>query len=125
MATKKKILVLVVEDNRPLSKAMKIELEKADFEVDQAYDGKEALDKVNTAVFDLFIVDLIMPEVDGFTFISEVKKREIKTPIMVVSNISGEEIEDKKIKAIVDTYLIKSDISLADVVSNAKRLTQK
>lgn len=125
MATKKKVLVLVVEDNRPLSKAMKIELEKADFEVDQAYDGKEALEKVSTSVFDLFIVDLIMPEMDGFTFIAEVKKREIKTPIMVVSNISGEESEDKKIKAIVDTYLIKTDISLADVVNNAKRLTQK
>ena len=123
MAIKKKILV--VEDNRPLSKAMKIQLEKAGFNVTQAYDGKGALDSVSIEVFDLLIVDLIMPEMDGFTFIAEVKKRDIKTPIMVVSNISDGESEDGKIKAIVDTYLIKSDSSLEDIVTNAKRLAGK
>lgn len=122
MATKKK--VLVVEDNRPLSKAMAIQLEKAGFGITQAYDGIQALDSVSAESFDLLIVDLIMPEMDGFTFISEVKKRDIKTPIMVVSNVSGEGIEEKKVKTIVDTYLIKSDISLGDVVKNAKRLTE-
>ena len=121
MVAKKKILV--VEDNRPLSNAMKIQLDGAGFDVKQAYDGKEALEKVDKDFFDLLIVDLIMPEVDGFIFISEVKKRDIKTPIMVVSNVSGEESADRKIKTMVDTYLIKSDISLEDVVTNAKRLT--
>ena len=94
MATKKK--VLVVEDNRPLSKAMTIQLEKAGFSVKQAYDGRQALGSVSLETFDLLVVDLIMPEMDGFTFISEVKKRDIKTPIMVVSNISGEGIEEKR-----------------------------
>lgn len=123
MAGKKKILL--IEDNRPLSKAMKIQLEKDGFAVTQVYNGKEAMEKVSIEVFDLFVVDLIMPEMDGFTFISEVKKRDIKTPIMVVSNVSGEEGKNRKIKTMVDTYLIKSDISLKDVAENAKRLTSQ
>lgn len=120
MAGKKKILI--VEDNRPLSKAMKLQLEKDGFAVKQAFDGKEALNMVNVENFDLFVVDLIMPEVDGFTFISEMKKQDVKTPIMVVSNLGGDENGNKKIKSMVDTYLIKSDISLEDVAVNAKRL---
>src|SRR3989338_4590550 len=87
----KKHKVLIVEDNRPISKAMKIELELHGFEAYRVFDGQEALKMVNNKKFDLLLVDLIMPEMDGYTFIAEVKKLNLDIPIIVVSNINNED----------------------------------
>ena len=85
MATKKKILV--VEDNRPLGKAMKIQLEKAGFEVAQAYDGKEAILKAKQLNPDIITLDLLMPELDGFEVLKLLKlnKETEQIPVIILT----------------------------------------
>jgi len=58
--------ILFVEDEETLAKALKFGLEKEGFQVEVAYDGEEALEKFNQEEYDLIILDLMLPKVDGF-----------------------------------------------------------
>jgi two-component system alkaline phosphatase synthesis response regulator PhoP/two-component system response regulator VicR len=58
--------ILVVDDERPIVRLVQVNLEHAGYEVVAAYDGKEALEKVEQAKPDLIILDVMMPQMDGF-----------------------------------------------------------
>ena len=108
--------ILVIEDNRPLAKALVMKLKDEGYDVQVAYDGKEALEKVANDGIDLFLLDLIMPEMDGFTFLEELKKKEVEAGIIVVSNIDSEESVQKLKNFGIYDYLIKADYRLEEIV---------
>lgn len=58
--------ILVVDDERPIVRLVQVNLEHAGYEVVAAYDGKEALEKVEQEKPDLIILDVMMPQMDGF-----------------------------------------------------------
>ena len=57
--------VLIVDDEKLIVKGIKFSLEQDDMEVDAAYDGEEALNLIKTGVYDLVVVDLMLPKMDG------------------------------------------------------------
>lgn len=113
--------ILVVEDEKPIAKAMELKLNSSGFEAKVAFNGKEALEALKKEQFDLVILDLIMPEMDGFTTLAEIKKKNIKTKVIVSSNLSQEE-DFKKAKQLgaVD-FFIKSDTPISEIVENIKK----
>lgn len=76
--------ILVVDDEPSLRKALKLSLEQEGFLVSLATDGQEALKKIHTGIFDLVILDLMLPEVDGLTVCREIRKT-MKTPIVMLT----------------------------------------
>lgn len=78
--------ILVVDDEKTLVKALKFGLEKEGYQIDAAYDGKEALDKVNNSDnhYDLIILDLMLPEVDGFEVCRTIRKS-MDVPIIMLT----------------------------------------
>lgn len=67
--------VLVVDDEKPISDIIKFNLEKEGFEVVVAYDGEEALEKVESETPDLILLDLMLPKFDGLEVCREVRKK--------------------------------------------------
>ena len=63
--------VLLIEDNKALQKSTRIALEEEGFAVDTASDGREGDFKVRTATYDAIILDLMLPEIDGFTLLKQ------------------------------------------------------
>ena len=57
--------ILVVDDERVMVKGIKFNLENEGYQVDTGSDGEEAVDKARTGQFDLIILDLMMPKIDG------------------------------------------------------------
>lgn len=109
--------ILVVEDNSSYQAILKKALEDAHFTVVQAGNGKEALDFVKNSTFDLIILDLLMPEMDGITFYYQLKKILKKhIPILVLTNVADTAAYGADIKDV----LIKSDVSLDEVVAKVK-----
>ncbi len=109
--------ILVVEDNSSYQAILKKALEEVHFTVVQAGNGKEALVLVKERGFDLIILDLLMPEMDGVTFYYQLKtvlKKHI--PILVLTNVADTAAYGADIKDV----LIKSDVSLEDVVGKVK-----
>ncbi|MCA9390183.1 response regulator [candidate division WWE3 bacterium] len=109
--------VLVVEDERPLARALEMKLKEAGFEVDVMDNGKSALEAVSQKTFGLIILDILMPKMNGLKFLEEMVKKNIEIPVIVASNLSREdEIKEAKRLGAVD-YFIKSETSLGDIVS--------
>ena len=66
--------ILVVDDEKPISEIVKYNLVKEGYEVFTAYDGEEALEKVEEVEPDLIILDLMLPKMDGLEVAREVRK---------------------------------------------------
>ncbi len=113
--------ILLVEDDKFISRAFHDGLTRAGFEVIQALDGVEALDKIKTEDIDLMLLDLIMPTKNGFDVLEEISAKKLKKfPIIILSNL-GQELDIKKAKEFeADDYLIKSNVTLKEVVEKVK-----
>ena len=84
--------ILVVDDNQDMLTLLKLGLNAAGFCTAAAATGREALRKARTVSPDLILLDLIMPELDGFSICSALRKRPetARIPIILVSGLSGE-----------------------------------
>jgi two-component system, chemotaxis family, chemotaxis protein CheY len=84
--------VLVVDDAALVRMYYRGALEQCGFEVAEAMNGVEALEKLIAAPFDLLVVDVNMPQMDGFTFVASVRKRPMPlaaTPVLITSTESA------------------------------------
>lgn len=114
--------VLIVEDDQFLANAYKLKLTKSGYEVSVATDGEEALDQMAQSVPDIVLLDLIMPNMDGFAALDAMKKDEkLKDiPVVVASNLGQkEDIERAKSLGAMD-FIIKSNVSIEDIVNKVK-----
>jgi DNA-binding response OmpR family regulator len=110
--------VLLVEDDEYIQKAYKIGLGDAGFKVVSAEDGKEGLEKMNSAKPDVILLDLVMPVMDGFEFLKKIKEDDNfkDIPVIVLSNLAqGPDIERARELGAVD-YLIKTDFWMEEVI---------
>ncbi len=108
--------ILIAEDDASLSKALKLKLSSLGFEVSVAEDGEEALSLIKRQKFDLMLLDLMMPQLDGFGVLEELKKVKQKPVVFVNSNLSQAADKDRAMKLGADQYLVKSDVSLKEIV---------
>lgn len=119
MAKIKKILI--AEDEKPLSRALSLKLTNEGYEVEAAYDGAEAVEKLKKGGFDLLLLDLIMPKKDGFGVLEERKKAKIKTPVLVLTNLSQDQDKEKVLKLGATDFFIKSDSPISSIVDHVKK----
>ena len=85
--------LLVAEDERSLSKALTVILEKNKYSVDAAYDGEEALDYLSVGQYDGLILDIMMPKTDGITVLKKLRAKGNNIPVLMLTAKS--EIDDR------------------------------
>lgn len=114
--------ILIVEDEKPLAHALSLKLEKAGFGAMIAFDGQEGLDLFEKNKFDLVLLDIILPKVDGFAFLEKMKAEGNKVPIIMTSNLSQpeDEVRAKGLGAV--GYLIKSNTQISDIVKKVEEI---
>ncbi len=106
---KKQKKILVVEDEKALARALGLKLESAGFEVKSAFNGQEAVEILKKETFDAMVLDLVMPQMDGFVVLRKLKDDGIKLPIIAASNLAQKE-DIERAKALgVEHYYIKSN----------------
>ena len=86
--------ILVIDDEPQIRRALKLGLEKDGFEVTRAASGEEALDLLSTRAFDLIVLDLALPGLDGFEICKQIRTWS-QTPILVLS------VRDRDRKSVV------------------------
>jgi DNA-binding response OmpR family regulator len=120
--TKSTKKILVTEDERPIARALQLKLESTGFDVDVASNGQQAVDFLSKGSYDMMILDLVMPVMDGFATLEKMHEMENKTPVFVLSNLSQPEDEKKvRLMGAVD-FAVKSNVPLSDIV---ERITKK
>ena len=117
-STEKK--VLIVEDERPLAHALELKFGHEGYDVVLATDGAEALKIANTTAFKVILLDLIMPNLDGFSFMEQLQK---KSPIIVLSNLGQDEDKDRAKQLGAIGYFVKSNTPITEIIKTVKSIT--
>jgi DNA-binding response OmpR family regulator len=116
--------ILVAENDKYLVNIYRLKLTKAGFEVQITRDGQQALDALKTFKPDLILLDLMMPVVDGFAFLEEVKKDQnlSKIPVIIASNLGQKEDISRGMALGAKDYIVKSDLSLIDLIAKINKV---
>lgn len=85
--------ILVVEDTNSIAQFISQGLREADFVVDVARNGNEGFDYALSAEYDLFILDIMLPGIDGLTLLKQLRKRGIATPVLLLT--ARDSVEDR------------------------------
>lgn len=99
--------ILIVEDERRLSGVIKKGLIEDGFAVDQAFDGEEGLFLGESETYDLIILDLTIPKIEGMEVCLQLRKRDIKTPIIILTAKIAMEDKIKGLDIGADDYMTK------------------
>ena len=78
------IHILIVEDEKPISNLIRMSLTKSGYSCTCAFDGEEALNLIKNNVYDLILLDVMLPKVDGFEICRQIRERK-DMPILLVS----------------------------------------
>ncbi|MFZ4631715.1 MAG: response regulator transcription factor [Patescibacteria group bacterium] len=114
--------VLIAEDERLMANALQLKLSHSGFLPTIASNGEEAMDLILKEKFDIILLDIMMPKRDGFSIMIEMNAKKIKTPIVVLSNLSQED-DAKKAKDLgAVAFFIKSNTPLLDIIENIKKI---
>jgi len=118
--------ILVVEDEKTLSEIISLKLQEEGFEVDNAFDGEEALQKLTTSssLPDLVLLDILLPKVNGLEVLTKIRQdgneKLTSIPVLIFSNFAHEEeVQKAKDLGAVD-YIVKAAFSPAEIVTKVK-----
>jgi two-component system alkaline phosphatase synthesis response regulator PhoP len=115
---KSKKTILIVEDDEFLVDAYSLKLGKENYALEIARDGNEALNKLKKQKPDLVILDLVMPNKDGFAVLKEMKANKDwkDIPVIIASNINEPASIKKGLSLGANDYFVKAEISITDLV---------
>ena len=99
--------ILVVEDEAKIADLLKRGIENAGYSVDIAETGAAALDLMHGVIYDMIILDLMLPDIDGFERLTKIRNRRVTTPVLVLSARDGVNDRVKGLEVGADDYLVK------------------
>ena len=124
MNVEKKTSILLVEDEENLHEALKLNLELEGYEVTSAMDGADALKAVQSEYFDLIIMDVMLPEMDGITVTETVRISNNEVPILILSAKNSSTDRVLGLKKGADDYLTKP-FNLEELLLRVHKLINK
>lgn len=116
--------ILIAEDEVELAKALKFLLEKNKFTVDIVHDGAEALDCFRETVYEVIVLDIMMPRVDGMEVLAQIRRSGSAVPVLMLT--ARAEIDDRVagLEAGADDYLAKPFAS-REFIARVKALSRR
>ena len=114
--------ILIAEDDKFLSSAYRVKLAKEGFEVKIAENGTDLLEQLKTYTPDLIILDLVMPNKDGFEVLKEIKANDKwkMIPVIIASNLVQKDDIDQGLALGANDYIVKTDLSLGGLIAKIK-----
>lgn len=99
--------ILIIEDEKMLADSLKAILERKGFSVEVVYDGEAGAEYAELGIYDLLILDVMMPKMDGYQVARQVRAKRCATPILMLTAKSGLEDRIEGLNAGADYYLTK------------------
>lgn len=132
MSVKNPLKILLVDDDPDLRDIYDEIFTEAGFQVDFAIDGEEGLNKILNGTYDLILLDIMMPKIDGLTVLKKLKTSGINFPsqtIIMLSQLNEEKVIQEALNLGAKDYLIKSDYTpdqvlkkVNDILNTPQRL---
>ncbi|MEA2097470.1 MAG: response regulator [Patescibacteria group bacterium] len=123
----KKIKVLIIEDDSYISDMYKIKFESENFETIIANNGVKGLKFLEKNVPDIILLDIVMPKVDGFSVLKEIKKnlKLNEVPVVFLTNLSQKENIERGFELGASSYIIKAHFTPSEVVKKIREVLEK
>lgn len=118
------VRVLLIEDHKPLVRALKQGLEDEGFAVDVAHDGEEGDYKATTAEYDVIVLDLMLPKKDGLTLLQRWRRNGLSTHVLVLTARGGIEDKVRGLDLGADDYLTKP-FELEELLARLRALVRR
>ena len=116
--------ILLVEDEKQLSEALQQILIKNKYTVDAVYNGDEGLEYALTGVYDVIILDIMLPKLNGIEILKMIRKRKISTPVILLTAKSSVEDKILGLDSGADDYLPKP-FSIDELLARLRALTRR
>jgi heavy metal response regulator len=116
--------VLVVEDERKISSYLKRGLEEQGYAVDAVFTGREGLEWAEAAPYDIILLDILLPEMDGLTVCRELRRRDNRTPILMLTARDALDDRVNGLDAGADDYLVKP-FALKELFARLRAMTRR
>jgi DNA-binding response OmpR family regulator len=118
------VRVLIVEDDRRLAESLRRSLVESRMAVDVAHDGEEALAAAASTTYDVIVLDVMLPRLDGLEVTRSLRERRVDTPILMLTARDGVDDRVAGLDAGADDYLVKP-FALREVVARLRALTRR
>lgn len=119
----KNIKILIAEDDKDISDMYATAFMREKFTVYTAPDGKVAIEKYYSKDPDIVLLDIMMPDVDGYKVLKEIRKNHNKyIPVIMLTNLDMEHFVQHDSVDRVDEYLVKSNFTPSEVVETTKKV---
>jgi len=120
--TESKGKILIIEDDRYISKMYQLKLSLEGYEVQVAENGKQGVDKIKEMMPNIILLDILMPELDGFEVLKIAKSDEATKdiPVLIMSNLGQEDHIQKGMQMGAIGYIVKSQYTPSKVVEKIK-----
>ncbi len=99
--------ILLIEDEKRIADFVQRGLEGAGYALDLAQDGQSGLDKLHGVGYDLVILDLMLPDMDGLTVLEKVRNRQVSPPVLILSARGGVDDRVRGLELGADDFLVK------------------
>lgn len=116
--------ILIIEDEKALAQALRLKLIHEGFEVVNISDGEGLLSILEKDNFSLIVCDLVMPRMDGFKVLQILKEKQIKIPVIILTNLSQKEDEKRARELGATDFFIKSKTPIGEVIEHIKKSLQ-
>ncbi len=125
--TEKIVKILLAEDDKFIARAYTDGLQRAGFKILLAVDGSQVLEILQNELPDLILLDIIMPEKNGFEVLEEIKKQDkLKNiPVIILSNLGQDTDIQKGLKLGAIDYMIKANFSIAEVIKKIQHYIEE
>lgn len=126
MLPQKPLKILLVDDDPDLRDIYDETFTEAGFQVDLATNGKEGLDKIFKGGYDLILLDIMMPKIDGLTVLKKIKEGSPwNCPVVMLSQLNEENVIKQAFDNGAKDYLIKSDLTPDQVLEKISKMLKK
>lgn len=116
--------VLIIEDEHKIANSIKKGLEQETFAVDVAFDGESGYDLASTEKYDVIILDLMLPKIDGITLCKNLRKENIHIPIIILTARDSVDEKVEGLNAGADDYLPKP-FSFTELLARIRALSRR
>lgn len=99
--------ILIVEDERRLANALYQILTEKKYMVDAVFDGRDGLEYAKSGIYDLIVLDVMLPSMDGFSVVSELRNLQVRTPVLMLTAKDSVSDKVKGLDAGADDYMTK------------------
>ncbi|OGZ18020.1 MAG: hypothetical protein A2V72_02045 [Candidatus Nealsonbacteria bacterium RBG_13_37_56] len=119
--------ILIIEDDRFLRKVIVKKLSKEKYKIVEAIDGEEGLRLAQLENPDLILLDLVLPQMDGFEVLEKIKNNESisKIPVIILSNLGGGDKISKGLKMGAADFLVKAELNPGEIVLKIEAVFNK